>query len=292
MEDNSKLKALISLVEDPDEEVFSHVRERLLEFGTEVISLLENSWMERDLGDQFRDRIANIIRDIQLEDVKRRLVVWYDSPQKDLLEGSLIVAKYQYPNLDEDKVRNEVERIRRDCWLELNDYMTAFERVRILNKIIFGVHGFSGNKDNYTSPLNSYINTVIETKKGNPLSLCIIYSIVASQLNLPIYGVNLPNHFILAYIDQNGTNNFLSNANEYGVLFYINAFSKGTIFQKEDITQFLTGINQKPQTWHYEPCSNSDIIRRMLTNLIASYQQSGDAQKVEDLSELRSFLDD
>jgi regulator of sirC expression with transglutaminase-like and TPR domain len=76
------------------------------------------------------------------------------------------------------------------------------------------------------------------------------------------------------------------------VLFYINAFSKGTIFQKEDITQFLTGINQKPQTWHYEPCSNSDIIRRMLTNLIASYQQSGDAQKVEDLSVLRSFLDD
>jgi regulator of sirC expression with transglutaminase-like and TPR domain len=161
-----------------------------------------------------------------------------------------------------------------------------------LNKIIFGVHGFTGNKENYTSPLNSYINTVIETKKGNPLSLCIVYSIVASQLNLPIFGVNLPNHFILAYIDQNGTNNFLSNANEYGVLFYINAFSKGTIFQKEDITQFLTGINQKPQTWHYEPCSNSDIIRRMLTNLIASYQQSGDAQKVEDLSVLRSFLDD
>lgn len=292
MEDNNKLKALISLVEDPDEEVFSHVRERILEFGTEVISLLENSWMERDLGDQFRDRIADIIRDIQLEDVKRRLVVWYDSPQKDLLEGSLIIAKYQYPNLEEDKVRNEIERIRRDCWLELNDYMTAFERVRILNKIIFGVHGFTGNKENYTSPLNSYINTVIETKKGNPLSLCIIYSIVASQLNLPIFGVNLPNHFILAYIDQNGTNNFLSNANEYGVLFYINAFSKGTIFQKEDITQFLTGINQKPQTWHYEPCSNSDIIRRMLTNLIASYQQSGDPQKVEDLSVLRSFLDD
>lgn len=292
MEDNSKLKALISLVEDPDEEVFSHVRERILEFGTEVISLLENSWMERDLGDQFRDRIADIIRDIQLEDVKRRLVVWYDSPQKDLLEGSLIIAKYQYPNLEEDKVRSEIERIRRDCWLELNDYMTAFERVRILNKIIFGVHGFTGNKENYSSPLNSYINTVIETKKGNPLSLCIVYSIVASQLNLPIFGVNLPNHFILAYIDQNGTNNFLSNANEYGVLFYINAFSKGTIFQKEDITQFLTGINQKPQTWHYEPCSNSDIIRRMLTNLIASYQQSGDAQKVEDLSELRSFLDD
>lgn len=292
MEDNNKLKALISLVEDPDEEVFSHVRERILEFGTEVISLLENSWMERDLGDQFRDRIADIIRDIQLEDVKRRLVVWYDSPQKDLLEGSLIIAKYQYPNLEEDKVRTEIERIRRDCWLELNDYMTAFERVRILNKIIFGVHGFTGNKENYTSPLNSYINTVIETKKGNPLSLCIVYSIVASQLNLPIFGVNLPNHFILAYIDQNGTNNFLSNANEYGVLFYINAFSKGTIFQKEDITQFLTGINQKPQTWHYEPCSNSDIIRRMLTNLIASYQQSGDPKKVEDLSELRSFLDD
>jgi regulator of sirC expression with transglutaminase-like and TPR domain len=292
MEDDGKIKALISLVEDPDESVFEHVRERLLEFGPEVISLLENSWMERDLGDQFRERIANIIGEIQLEEVKRRVVVWYDSPQKDLLEGAIIVAKYQYPNLDEDKIRQAIERLRRDCWLELNDYMTAFEKIQVLNKVIFGVHHFTGNKENYSSPLNSYINTVIETKKGNPLSLCILYSVVASQLNLPIFGVNLPNHFILAYIDQNGTNNFLSNANEYGVLFYINAFSKGTIFQKEDITQFLSGINQQPQTWHYEPCSNSDIIRRMLTNLIAAYQQNGEEKKVEDLIELRNFLDD
>jgi regulator of sirC expression with transglutaminase-like and TPR domain len=168
--------------------------------------------------------------------------------------------------------------------------MTAFEVVGVLNKIIFGQYGFSGNSSNYHASSNSYLNNVIETKKGNPLSLSIIYSVIAQQLNLPIYGVNLPNHFVLAYMDENGANQYISNGNEYGVLFYINAFSRGSILQKEDITEFLKSIQAYPESFHYQPCSNSDIIRRMLTNLIASFQQVGNAEKVNELCELRAIL--
>ena len=138
---------------------------------------------------------------------------------------------------------------------------------------------------------SGFTTTVIESRKGNPLSLSLIYSIIAQKLELPIYGVNLPNHFILAYMDNNGTNLFMSNGNEYGVLFYINTFSKGSIFQKEDIQQFLQSIQVTPDASHFQPCSNSDIIRRMLTNLIAAFQQVGSHEKVNELCELRSLLD-
>ncbi len=291
MKDAKSIQALIALIDDPDEQIYAHVRDKLLEVGPDAIQYLESSWEERDFGLIFQTRIEQLIHEIQFEECKRQLIEWYESPAKDLLQGSLIIAKYQYPGLKDKVVTDFIERLRRDCWLELNPNMTAFETVRVLNKVFFEQYGFKGNSQNYTSPLNSYLNTVIETKKGNPLSLSILYSIVAQQLDLPIYGVNLPNHFILAFMDEHGTNRFISSANKHGVLFYINAFSKGSLFQKEDIDQFLKGLNLPQSSAHYEPCSNSEIIRRMITNLIASFQQVGNAEKVGELIELRALLD-
>jgi regulator of sirC expression with transglutaminase-like and TPR domain len=291
MANGNSLHALIALMDDPDEQVYAHVRDRVLEIGPEAIQQLQTSWEESDLGLLFQSRIENLIHEIQFEACKTDLTTWYASSSKDLLKGALIVAKYQYPGLDEKVVLDYIERMRRDCWLEINPNMTAFEAVRIINKVIFEQYGFVGNSKNYNSSNNSYINTVIESRKGNPLSLSLIYSIIAQKLELPIYGVNLPNHFILAYMDNNGTNLFMSNGNEYGVLFYINTFSKGSIFQKEDIQQFLQSIQVTPEACHFQPCSNSDIIRRMLTNLIAAFQQVGSHEKVNELCELRSLLD-
>lgn len=291
MKDLKSLQALISLMDDPDEQVYAHIRDQLLQIGPEAVKLLESSWEEKDYGLLFQARIETLIHEIQFEECKRQLHDWYHSSSKDLLKGSIIIAKYQYPGLDEKQIYDFIERVRRDCWLELNQNMTAFESIRIINKVLFEQYKFSGNSKNYTSPLNSYINTVIETKKGNPLSLSILYSVIAQELKLPIYGVNLPNHFILAYMDSNGVNQFISNGNEYGVLFYINAFSKGSLLQKDDITQFLNSIQVSPQATHYQPCSNSEIIRRMLTNLITSFQQVGNSEKVNELMDLRSLLD-
>ncbi len=286
-----ELKALIALIDDPDDTIFEQVRDRLMSAGPEAIKLLEDSWEELDYGLLFQNRIEQIIHDIQFEECKRQLTSWYDGSEKDLLKGTIIIAKYQYPGLDEQVIYKFFERLRRDCWLELNPNMTAFETVKILNKVIFGQYHFSGNSKNYNSPLNSFINTIIETKKGNPLGLSLIYSIVAQQLSLPIYGVNLPNHFVVAYMDEQQVNQYISKDNRSGVLFYINPFSKGSMLQREDIIQFLNSIQIQPEAAHFEPCSNSDILRRMITNLIGSFQQVGNSQKVNELIELRGILD-
>ena len=286
----TSIQALVQLIDDPDESVFEHVRDQLVKIGSEAIPYLENSWETDYYGLLFQNRIESIIHDIQFEEVKSKLTAWVQSPEKDLLQGSIIIAKYQYPGLDEPKIHETLAMIRRDIWLELNDNQTAFEQVKIFNRVFFGLHHFQGDNKNFHSSVNSYINTVLESKKGNPLSLCLIYSIVAQSLDLPIYGVNLPNHFVLAYMDAKYSSFVINEQNEFGVLFYINAFSKGSIFDTNEIKDFLNGLNLNHHREYFEPCSNTSVIKRMLTNLISSFQQVGNIEKVEELKTLRELV--
>jgi regulator of sirC expression with transglutaminase-like and TPR domain len=284
--DQAEINALIDLLDDPDQEVFNNIRDRLISYGKEVIPELENAW-EASFNNVVQTRIEEIIHNIQFTNIRTKLALWADKLDPNLLEGALLVAKYQYPDLDEERMLNKIEVIKRDIWLELNANLTALEKVRVMNHIIFEIHGYSGNTTNYHAPQNSYINNVLESKKGNPLSLSILYSVIAQSLGLPIYGVNLPEHFILAYKDVEGiADEIMRTDNTHGVLFYINAFSKGSVFGKREIDTFLKQINMKPIDMFYTPCSNVDIIVRMLRNLMGAYEKLGYPEKVKDLEEL------
>ncbi|HET6244955.1 MAG: hypothetical protein H0V01_00275 [Bacteroidetes bacterium] len=287
--ENKEIKALIDLLDDPDEEVYSHVRVKLLSFGEQIIPVLEHVW---EMGDPFNNliqtRIETIIHKIQFDNIAHALSKWAKEGATDLLTGAILVSKYQYPDLNEEKIKSKLDQITRDVWLELNANLTALEKVRILNHIIFDVHGFSGNTTNYHAPQNSYINNVLESKKGNPLSLSILYAIIGQKLGIPLYGVNLPQHFILAYVDKNADDGAFSEQGD--VLFYVNPFSKGAVFNKKEIDDFLKQLNVEQNKSFYEPCSNLDIINRLLNNLINSYDKLGYPSKKEELKELLKSL--
>ena len=131
------------------------------------------------------------------------------------------------------------------------------------------------------------MSEVLESKKGNQISLAIVYSIIAQKLDIPIYGVNLPQHFILAYIDD-----LEKTADDNGILFYINVFNKGYIFGKRDIDQFLRQLKINPEKFFYEPCSNTDILKRVIRNLMSSYEKAGAIEKVKELNQLLDVLED
>jgi len=95
----------------------------------------------------------------------------------------------------------------------------------------------------------------------------------------------------LAYMDEDAIHHFIGKENKYGVLFYINPFSRGTIFDENEINDFLDKLKVPHNREYYEPCSNTAIIKRMLTNLVASFQQVGNAEKVEELVELRDLFE-
>lgn len=118
MNQQMTIQALVRLIDDPDELIFQQVRQELMNMGTEVIPHLESSWEQDYYGLLFQDRIENVIHDIQFEEVKAQLKAWLHSADKDLLKGAVIIAKYQYPGLDEQNVLNQIQMIRRDIWLE------------------------------------------------------------------------------------------------------------------------------------------------------------------------------
>jgi regulator of sirC expression with transglutaminase-like and TPR domain len=288
---HSELEALLSLIDDPDEVVYNQVRERILACGEDIIPKLENLWEHTHFGALFQQRIEDIIHHIQFDAVYNALHRWSRDGAQDLLEGSLLVARYQYPDMDETAVHSAIARIRQDIWLELNDDLTALEQVKVMNHILFDVHGLRGNKKNYHAAQNSFINTVLETKKGNPLSLSIIYIILAESLGVPIFGVNLPNHFVLAYVKKPDLYEQLSeNPVPDEVLFYLNAFSQGTIVHRNEITAYLDQINLPHELQFYNPCDNRSIVRRMLANLVFSYERLGYPDKVAEVKRLEAAI--
>ncbi len=284
------VKAMIRLLDDPDNEIYNHISDELVAIGRDVVPILEEAWSGA-FDPLLQERIETIVHKIQFETLKLDLQRWAVAGATDLLTGTLLMARYQYPDLDEEKTRVSLNKIRKDIWLELNEHMTPQEQVLVFNKVLFEIHGFTGNTANFHAPQNSFINTVLETKKGNPLLLSIIYSILAQQLDVPIYGVNLPEHFILAYQDIRGNSSVEYTYPEAGILFYINAFSKGNIFSKNDIDLFLKKLDLTYNRIFYEPCSNVDMIRRLLRNLAFSWQKLGQPDKVAEINELLDCLD-
>lgn len=282
-----EVESLIKLLDDPDMEIASHVEEKLLSYGNDVIGQLENAWSQ-SLDTILQERIENLVHKIQFRNIKRELELWYISGSFDLLQGILIINKYQYPDLDEQKLINQIEDIKRDIWMQMLYDMSAVEKVKLINHVLYSIHGFSGNTTNHQDPQNSYLSQVLESKKGNQILLAIIYAIIAQKLDIPIYGVNLPQHFILAYVDETPADSITVSGEEYEdrILFYINAFNKGFIFGRKDVDAFLKQLNLKANEHFYEPCTNVDIIQRVLRNLISAYEKLSAVEKVAELEEL------
>ncbi|MCC5919153.1 MAG: transglutaminase family protein [Cyclobacteriaceae bacterium] len=274
-----QLKALVSLLDDSDAEVIHHVEGEIKSLGEPIIPFLEEAWEVNSFNPLLQKKLENLIHDLQFEHLQHRLKRWNEEGADDLLEGMWLVASYLYPDLELEQLNKTLNQIYYEAWLEFKPDARPIDQVRLLNGVIFGKLRFSANNKNFHAPGNSMINSVLETKKGNPISLCVIYMLVARKLKMPVYGVNLPNLFILTYKD---------NQNQ----FYINAFNKGLIFNKKDIDNFLGTLNLAPKDIFYEPCGNAEIVRRTIRNLVVSFEKMGEHQKSEEVKQLLSIISD
>lgn len=271
-----KIKALISLLDDDDIEVVAQVEKEFLAQGGSVIPYLEKEW-EQNFNPVVQKRIEDLVHILQFVLLEDRFAKWKKTGGEDLMEGLWLICTYQYPDLEFNTIKSAMEQIYYEVWLEMKPDMLPMEQVRVMNNVLFTKLKFSSNTKNFHSPANSMISQVLESKKGNPISLCAIYMMVAQKLKLPIYGVNLPSLFILTYKSDHSQ-------------FYINAFNKGLIFTKEDIDNYLHQLNLAPIDVFYQPCSNIDIVARVLRNLINSFEKLSEMDRVEDVKKMLHFL--
>ncbi|MEI6576872.1 MAG: transglutaminase-like domain-containing protein [Bacteroidota bacterium] len=289
LEKNKELHALLKLLDEPDPEVFEKIRDRIQSFGPEAIPLLEDSW-ENIFNADLQRRIEDIIVSIQFEQLRFDLTNWVHFSSQDLLKGFLLVSRYQYPELSEHEVLQKVEQLKWDIWLELNENLTPLEQIKVVNHVFFEIHKFAPNRINPNALQNYFLNNVLETFRGNPISLGILYLVLCNRLNLPVSGVDLPEHFILGYVREPRLGEAITHEESGTVQFYINPFKKGAVFTKREVELYLTQLklDQKPE--YYRPCDNIVIIRRLIVALQAAYRQHSLPEKVEELEMLLKLL--
>lgn len=273
-----ELNALVSLLDDSDLEVRMHVRDRIISLGSDIIPFLEKKW-ENSFNPDIQKEIEEMVHDLQFSQLKQRLEDWRNTEDRDLLTGLWIINTYQYPDIEFEKLNADMHQIYFEVWTSFSNDLKPYDQIRIINNVLFNTLRFAANTKNFHSPANSMLSSVLDSKRGNPLMLCSIYLLVARKLGLPIYGVNLPNLFVLTYktVDFN---------------FYINAFNKGLIFGKKDVVSYLEHLKIEPREEYFEPCSHLAIILRMLRNLGQSFEKLGEQDKVLEINALIVLLDD
>ena len=275
---DAAIKAMIHLLDDSDQEVVSMVEQQIRTLGPSIIPVLESEWETESLNPILQTKIENLIHDFQWQSVKTRLQVWKESGGMDLLEGMWILATYRYPDYTYEQLKLEMDQLYYEVWPQMREELHPMDQVKVLNTAIFEQLKFGPNSKNFHAANNSFINNVLSSKKGNPISLCVIYMWIAQKLGLPIYGVNLPNLFVLTYKLN-------------GLQFYINVFNKGLIFNKIDIDNYIAQLNLTPNEIYYNPCSNLEIIRRVIRNLMMAYEKAGEQDYKDELTELINLLD-
>jgi regulator of sirC expression with transglutaminase-like and TPR domain len=285
--DKKETQAIIKLLDDPDENIFLAIKDKLKNGGPEIVPFLEDAW-ERSLDPLFQKRIENIVNDIHVRCLRKELKDWVASPEQDLVKGASIIAGFQYPDYDFSQTFSKIEQIKKDVWLELNDTLTALEKVKIVNHVFFEIHGFSRNLNFQRTSAGFFLNQVVESKKGAPVLLSIVYAGIAQQLNLPVFGVALARNFILAYKDTH--DDAFSATLDNQILFYINPFNKGIAFGKDEIDKFLKQQKLKPNPKYYEICSNLETIKQLVKQVISYFKQNQQTEKVELFSGLLDIL--
>jgi regulator of sirC expression with transglutaminase-like and TPR domain len=183
-----------------------------------------------------------------------------------LAEAALLMAQEEYPALEVAAYLQRLDTMAAAIRTQLGLELEARRIVTRINAYLFDEQGFYGNQEDYYDARNSFLNEVLDRKTGIPITLSLLYIEIARQVGLPIVGVGMPGHFIVAYTAQP----------EH---FWIDPFHHGQILSRQDCTARLHQIYGPTLPWqdtYLQPVSDHHILRRMLYNLKAIYVQRQD----------------
>lgn len=288
MQENQEIKALLHLIDDPDEDVYTTVSEKILSFGKEIIPNLEHLW-ENVHDEEAQERIEMLIQRVHYRDITADLVQWKTDPA-DLMTGALTVARYNYPDLQPQQIKQEIEKLRRNIWLELNSYLTPIETINVVNSILFNYYKQKGAEVSYEHPDQFLLNKTLETKKGNAIGNGIVYLILCELLDIPVRAVNIPRQFLLGYFDnQYELLNPAGHPSEK-IKFYVDALT-GQMYSHKDIEAYFKRLSLPPVPKYFRPFNNKKAIQFLLKELSKCYDNQSDLNKMDELTSLANILD-
>ncbi len=287
METTKELSALFSLIDDPDEEVFGLVSSKIVDYGNTIIPNLEHLW-ETTPDEVTQIRIEMLIHRLHFGDLKEEFRQWSLAGHHDLMQGALLTSKFQYPDLSTSSTLQEIEKVRRNIWLELNNYLTPLEEINVVTSILYSYYGLKGNETNYKEPNDFLVHKTLEAKRGNQISNGILYLALCELLDIPVKAISIPKQFIIAYLRPGYSSENLEQPQQK-IEFYIDP-SSGQVFTHQDVESYFKRISVPPVGHYFKPLRNKDVISYLLDDFGKCFDNDKDRYKQLELREIIQLI--
>lgn len=274
---DSELRALISLLDDEDDFTRQAAEAKVCELGVRAEPLLREAATSGP--ESLRDAAGGLLRTIafpEFLDILNEFAARANH-QIDLEEGAFLLARMEYPTLDETPYRRRLDRWGKRVAARLSGDESPTVQVTELNEVLFEEVGFKACHDEYYDPDNSFLNRVIDRRQGIPLTMSVAYMLVARRAGIPLLGVGMPGHFLVKH------------ANSRRDLF-IDPFNGGQLLTYHDCRQFLMKSGYGFWKGYLSPVSSRAILVRMLRNLQLVYSERHERDRVERVSRALKIL--
>ncbi|MBL8006210.1 MAG: transglutaminase family protein [Ignavibacteria bacterium] len=273
--ETKELDFLAKLLDDEDENIYSNVRERFISHGKNTADFLRKFLNDENF--LIKKRANEILSAVNYDYTEKELVRIINSESRNFLEDAmLLIASTGYPAIDRNEYSKKLDEMASELnaaiasGLNANPGLSGRDKLSIINKYFFEEQGFKGNTENYYDADNSYLNRVIERKTGIQISLSVLYMLIARRLNLPVYGINLPGHFILKYSDSTEE-------------FFIDPYNGGVIISMKEAAEFAGKAGLKAGEFeniqYLKNAGEKEIILRVMRNLDEVFRKENDSAK-------------
>lgn len=266
----SELNALIRLLSDDDPAVQAMVRARLMDMGSMAGPALWKACLES--SGLARNRIAAVLARLS-PDAGQELAL-YDwqvltegDRVPDLEQGVALIARSNYADLDWTPYSRELDRMADELTIRLSGAADSTGVVQAAAEYLFQDQHFAGPDMKDYDPDDSYMNRVLDRRRGLPISLSVVCLLIGQRLSLPFHGIGLPGHFIVMYQTP-----------EAEVLF--DPYHGGMTVSRERCEELLIQRQYTHTEEYFEPYSNRMILARMLGNLRNFYLYLHDRERL------------
>ena len=202
-----------------------------------------------------------------------------DDEQIDLAEAALLIARTEYSGLESSAQLRRLDEMAGK--FTVAPELSSVAHVQSLNEFLFEQEGFAGNEEEYDDPRNSFLNDVLDRKKGIPITLSLVYMELAKRHGLPVVGVSFPGHFLVKYLTGPGE-------------IIIDPYNKGAVLSRQACEERLKshfGETAELQPEFLAAASTKQILSRMLNNLKGSYFRRRNYTKVLTMVEMGMAID-
>ena len=269
-------EAFLSLLDDPSPAVRRALLLHFAQIGPAAAPFLQTVAGGANRG--LARHAVWFLEELKFTDPVGEFRTFIRSLNYELESGALLLARTVTPRLDVGACCTTLDQIATRCRELIVEPSSTREKCRIVNRVLFHEWGFHGNLEHYTDPRNSFLDQVLVRRTGLPLTLSLVYLLVAERLDLELEAVGLPGHFVVGCYTEARP-------------FFIDPFDRGLFRDADELFALLRSNHVVPTISDLAPTPVREVLCRCCRNLVNHYTVAGETARARLFAEFVAEFD-